>query len=307
MRVAIIDLGTNTFGLLIVDVEGNKYKTIHQCREVVKLGQESITNNILSPEAFQRGIAALCNLSKIIQEYKAETIKALATSAIREAENSAEFILEVKKQANIDIEIISGDKEAELIYYGNKMAIEISEEPCLIMDIGGGSNEFIIANSTGVFWKQSFKLGVARLLSMFHPENPISEKTKQSIIDYLKAELQPLLNELKKYPVTNLVGSSGAFESVLHMIGKEDITAYKTSYDIDLEDYHRISKKTIHSTAEERQLMPGLIPMRRDMIVLSYILIDFILNNTQIKKITLSTYSLKEGAITLFMENKLLL
>ncbi|HTA61495.1 MAG TPA: exopolyphosphatase [Bacteroidia bacterium] len=302
MRVAIIDLGTNTFGLLIADIQGNKYKIIHDCREIVKLGQESITNNILSPTVLQRGVTALCNLSKIIQEYKVETIKAFATSAIREAENAKEFILEVKKQANIDIEIISGDKEAELIYYGNKMAVEISKEPCLIMDIGGGSNEFIIVNNTGVFWKQSFKLGVARLLSMFHPENPITEKTKQSIIDYLKVELQPLLNELKKHPVTTLVGSSGAFESVLNMIGKEEITENKTSYDISLEDYHLISKKTIHSTTEERQHMPGLIPMRRDMIVLSYILIDFILNNTEIKKITLSTYSLKEGAITLFME-----
>src|SRR6185437_8240940 len=271
-------------------------------REVVKLGQENIIDNILSPDAFKRGVTALCNLSKIIKEYKAETIKAFATSAIREASNANDFIAEVKKQADIDIEIISGDKEAELIYFGNKMAVKISEEPCLIMDIGGGSNEFIIANNTTVFWKQSFKLGVARLLSMFNPENPISEKTKQNIIEYLKTELRPLLVELKKYPVTTLIGSSGAFESVLHMIGKEEIIQNKTSYDIDLEDYHHISKKTIHSTAEERLLMPGLIPMRRDMIVLSYILIDFILNNTHIKKITLSTYSLKEGAITLFME-----
>jgi len=302
MRVAIIDLGTNTFGLLIVDIQGSQYKTIHQSREVVKLGQENIIDNILSPDAFKRGVTALCNLSKIIKEYKAETIKAFATSAIREASNANDFIAEVKKQADIDIEIISGDKEAELIYFGNKMAVKISEEPCLIMDIGGGSNEFIIANNTTVFWKQSFKLGVARLLSMFNPENPISEKTKQNIIEYLKTELRPLLVELKKYPVTTLIGSSGAFESVLHMIGKEEIIQNKTSYDIDLEDYHHISKKTIHSTAEERLLMPGLIPMRRDMIVLSYILIDFILNNTHIKKITLSTYSLKEGAITLFME-----
>ncbi len=178
MRVAIIDLGTNTFGLLIVDVQGNQYKTIHHCREVVKLGQENITDNILSPDAFKRGVIALCNLSKIIQEYKAETIKAFATSAIREAKNATEFILAVKKEADIDIEIISGDKEAELIYYGNKMAINLGEKPCLIMDIGGGSNEFIIANNATVFWKQSFKLGVARLLSMFHPENPISEKNK---------------------------------------------------------------------------------------------------------------------------------
>lgn len=302
MLVAIIDLGTNTFGLLIVNIQGHQYKTIHQSREVVKLGQENIIDNILSPEAINRGVSALHNLSKIIESYKVQSIKALATSAIREASNGDYFIAEVKKQTNIGIEVIDGNKEAELIYYGNKMAVELSPEPCLIMDIGGGSNEFIIANNTQVFWKQSFKLGVARLLSMFKPENPISANTKQSILNYLEKELQPLLIELKKYPVANLIGSSGAFESVLNMIGKEALSVNKTSYDISLEDYHVISKKTIHSTIEERMHMPGLIPMRRDMIVLSYILIDFILSNTQIKQIKLSTYSLKEGAITLFMK-----
>jgi exopolyphosphatase/guanosine-5'-triphosphate,3'-diphosphate pyrophosphatase len=145
-------------------------------------------------------------------------------------------------------------------------------------------------------------LGVARLLELFNPENPINENTLQSIIDYLAKELQPLLSEIKKHPVKRLVGSAGVFESILHMIGKEDIVADKTSYDINVDDYLTISKKTIHSTAAERVAMQGLIPMRRDMIVLSFILIDFIIDNTQVKHINLSTYSLKEGAITLFMK-----
>ena len=303
MRVAIIDLGTNTFGLIIVDVHANNYQIIHHAKEVVKLGEEGITENTIALAAFQRGVMAMCNLAEIIKQHKVQTVKAFATSAIREADNGNKFIAEIKHQTNINIDVISGDKEAELIYYGNKMAVNMTEEPCLIMDIGGGSNEFIIANNTTIFWKQSFKLGLARLLSMFKPENPISEKTKQEIISYLKKELQPLVTEIKKHPVNTLIGSSGAFESVLNMIGKEHITENKTCYDISLDDYYQISKKTIHSTAEERLVMPGLIAMRRDMIVLSFILIDFILDNTSVKNINLSTYSLKEGAIALFLKN----
>lgn len=301
MLAAIIDLGTNTFSLIIVDIQANNYKIIHHSREVVKLGENGISENTIAPLAFQRGIRAMLNLADFIKKHPVEVVKAFATSAIREAHNGNEFILEVKRQTNIKVEIISGDKEAELIYFGNKMAANLTEEPCLIMDIGGGSNEFIIANNTTIFWKQSFKLGVARLLSMFKPENPVSEKTIQNIISHLKIELQPLLIEIKKHPVTRLIGSSGAFESVLHMIGKEDIVENKTCYEIDLNDYYSISTKTISSTSEERLGMTGLIPMRRDMIVLSYILIDFILDNTNVKKISLSTYSLKEGVISLFL------
>ena len=303
MRVAILDLGTNTFSLLIVDIHDNTYKEVHHERKVVKLGQESIANNIISPEAFQRGVNALCSLSETIKQFEVEAIRALATSAIREAKNSADFILEVRKNTNIDIEIISGSKEAELIYYGNRLAFTMSEEPYLIMDIGGGSNEFIIASNSIILWKQSFKLGVARLLSLFKPENPITENTLQTINKHLENELQPLLTEIKKYDIHTLLGSSGAFESVVDMIGKEKTCSDKSGYDIDLADYHTISQKTIHSTEQERKLMKGLIPMRRDMIVLSYILIDFILKNSNITKLGVSSYSLKEGAISMFFKN----
>lgn len=303
MRVAILDLGTNTFSLLIVDINEKTYTEVRHSREVVKLGHESITNNIISPPAFQRGVTALCNLAKIIKQYDVEAIKALATSAIREAKNREEFISEVRKQADIHIEVISGAKEAELIYYGNRLAFNMTEEPYLIMDIGGGSNEFIIASNSIMLWKQSYKLGVARLLSMFKPENPITEKTLQTIQNHLQKELQPLLSEIKKYNIQTLLGSSGAFESVVDMIGKEDTNSGKSGYHIDLADYYAISKKTIHSTKEEREAMPGLIPMRRDMIVLSYILIDFILKNSQITRLAVSTFSLKEGAISMFFKN----
>jgi exopolyphosphatase/guanosine-5'-triphosphate,3'-diphosphate pyrophosphatase len=302
MRVAIIDLGTNTFSLLIVDIQASSYEIVHHAKEAVKLGEGGITKNIIAPAAFKRGVSAMQHLHTIIKKENAEAIKAIATSAVREASNKDEFIAEIKKLTGITVDAINGDEEADLIYFGNRMAVPMADETYLIMDIGGGSNEFIIANNTTIFWKQSFKLGIARLLEMFNPENPIGDFTLQSVISYLKTELQPLLTEIKKHPVKKLVGSAGVFESVLYMIGKEDIVAGKTSYDIDIKDYFSISHKTIHSTAEERMHLKGLIPMRRDMIVLSFILIDFILDNTRVKHITLSTFSLKEGAITLFMK-----
>ena len=304
MLVSIVDLGTNTFSLIIADIHPGSYQILHRAREVVKLGEETIGSNRIAPEAFARGLQAMEKLSLFIKQYPVECIRAYATSAIREADNGLFFVTEVRKLTGIDVEIISGNIEADLIYYGNNMAVDLGEEPCLIMDIGGGSNEFILANKTQIFWKQSFKLGVARLLAKFKPENPITQETLQKINNYLEVELKELLLALQDYPVQKLVGSSGAFESVFQMIGKESLQKKQTAYEMALSDYHIISQKTIHSTLAEREQMPGLIPMRRDMIVLSYVLIDFILAHSQIKKMLLSTFSLKEGAMILFNKDK---
>lgn len=297
MRVAIVDLGTNTFNLLIADTSGEKIKVVYSGREVVKLGEKSINQNRIADVAFARGIKAFLNIAELIKQHHPEKIKVLATSAIREAENGLDFVAEIKKLAGIEITIIPGDKEAELIYWGNRLAVELNDEPHLIMDIGGGSTEFIIANNKTVFFKQSYKLGVARLLEKFNPENPINQDTVQNINAYLDQSLQSLHTEIKKHKINCLVGSAGAFETVVDMIGKENSASGKSCYEIDLKDYFQISKKAIYSTAAERELMSGLIPMRRDMIVLSYLLIDFAVQYMGIKQIKISTYSLKEGAL----------
>jgi exopolyphosphatase / guanosine-5'-triphosphate,3'-diphosphate pyrophosphatase len=297
MRVAIVDLGTNTFNLLVADTGGDKIVVVYTGREVVKLGEKSINENRIADAAFARGIKAFTNIADHIKKHKPDVIKVLATSAIREAENGLDFVAEVKKLTGIETTVISGDKEAELIYFGNRLAVELNEEPHLIMDIGGGSTEFIIADNKTVFFKQSYKLGVARLLEKFHPENPIRKDTVKKINDYLNQSLQSLITEIKKHKINSFVGSAGAFETVVDMIGKENSASGKSCYTIDLADYFHISKKTIHSIAEERELMPGLIPMRRDMIVLSYLLIDFVVQQTGISQIKVSTYALKEGAL----------
>jgi exopolyphosphatase/guanosine-5'-triphosphate,3'-diphosphate pyrophosphatase len=297
MRVAIVDLGTNTFNLLIADVAGEKIDVVYAGREVVKLGEKSINENRIADTAFARGIKAFTNIAEIVKMYQPLQIKVLATSAIREAENGPDFVAEIKKLTGMDTSVISGDREAELIYLGNRLAVPLTDDPHLIMDIGGGSTEFIIANNKTIFFKQSYKLGVARLLEKFNPENPIGNGTIQKINDYLSEQLQSLTEEIKKHKVDCLIGSAGAFETVVDMIGKENSASGKSCYQIELDDYTQTSKKTVHSTLSERERMSGLIPMRRDMIVLSYLLIDFVVQHTGIKQLKISTYSLKEGAL----------
>ncbi len=302
-RVAIIDLGTNTFNLLIVQFNPDKsYDIVCQTKISVKLGEGGITKGFITPEAFQRGIDALKMHRLTIQLHNADKkVLAFATSAIREASNGKEFIAKAKESTRIDVEMISGDREAELIYYGVRDAVEMSDEASLIIDIGGGSTEFIIGNKDKIFWKQSFLLGAARLLEIFKPSDPIKEEEIKAVTSYLKTELQTLFEAIEQFPVTELIGSSGSFDSLAEMIAHKfytpDILKDKTEYTFTLPDCAAIYTELMRSTKKDRMEMKGLISMRVDMIVISSILVHFILVACDIHKMRLSTYSLKEGVL----------
>jgi len=301
-KIAIIDLGTNTFNLLIVEMQSDKtYKILFQTKISVKLGEGGINKGFIAPVPFQRGVDAINIYKKIITDYNADKIVAIATSAIRDAGNGNEFTTRIKQESGIEVKVISGEEEAELIYAGVRKAVKMSNERSLIIDIGGGSTEMIIADQKQVFWKYSFLLGAARLLEIINPSDPITDKEIKTLVSYLQRELQPLFEALKKYPVTEILGSSGSFDSLVEMI-EQRFYAKKTSYSqtehlINWNDFNVLYHEIIKSTKEERMNMKGLIAMRVDMIVISSILLNFIIQSVNIQKIRSSTYSLKEGVL----------
>ncbi|MGQ0828768.1 MAG: Ppx/GppA phosphatase family protein [Bacteroidota bacterium] len=301
-RIAIIDLGTNTFNLLIVEVNSDKtYQTLFQTKVSVKLGEGGINKGIIEPIPFQRGIDAINNYKKQIEKYNAKDVYAFGTSAIRDASNGKLFLDIIKQETGIAVQSISGEREAELIYYGVRNAVQMQNELSLVMDIGGGSTEFIIASKNGIVWKYSFLLGAARLLERFQPSDPITEVQLNEICIYIKQELKPLFDAVKKHPVTELIGASGSFDSFADMIAcrfySPDILDDLTEYTFKLDDFKIIYESIIRSTKKDRLKMEGLIIMRVDMIVISSILVQMVLSSFDIKKMRLSTYSLKEGVL----------
>lgn len=299
MRIAIIDCGTNTFHLMIAVQQKHKLPLIvFKSKATVKLGEGGITKNIIASVPFERGIRALQKFSLKIAEHKVDKVFAFATAAIRNAKNNLDFISEAKERASISIEIISGDKEAELIYYGVREAIELGTEKSLVMDIGGGSTEFIICDEKKIFWRQSFSIGAALLLEKIQPTDPILEKEIIRLNNFLNETLVPLFEACLNFKPVVLVGSSGSFESLAEMIAhrkNKRMTRKKTSCNFILEEYHDIHTMLVKSTREEREKMKGLLKMRVDMIVLSSLLLTFVLSKTNIGKMKLSTYALKEG------------
>jgi len=302
MKVAILDLGTNTFNIFIAELFPDKpFKKIYKSKIAVKLGQGGINKNHIEENPFKRGLRALKKHRRTIEKFGAEKIIAFATSAIRNASNGKEFIKAVKEKTGIEVQIISGDKEAELIYYGVRSAVKMNDAPSLIMDIGGGSTEFILADKKEILWKQSFLLGAARLLEKFKPSDPIKKNEIKQIENYLEQELQPLYSAMKKNPAVELIGSSGSFDSLAEMIAHRfydiSILKGKTEYDFNFDDCEKMYEVSLTSTTRERLHMKGLTKMRVDMMVVSAIFVDFIILRLGLKKMRLSKYSLKEGVL----------
>ena len=309
MRIAVIDLGTNTFNLLIAEGTGNgNFNIIYNTKVAVKLGEKRIGDGEIIPTAYKRGIDAIEKHYNTINEYKVDIIKAFGTSALRTAKNGPDFLAEIKSKTNIDVEIISGDREAELISIGVSQTYTLTEEPIVILDIGGGSNEFIIVNNKGILWKKSYPLGIARLIQRFQPENPLSKKQVTEVEEYLENELEDLFVQLKKNNIKTLVGASGSFETFTAMIAEADWVSESTKVaklvPVTLSDFDALYNRLIFSTTAQREQMKGLEPMRIEMIVLAVFFVQFVLAKSDIHTMYQSSFALKEGAVAeMFSEN----
>ncbi|MES2652915.1 MAG: exopolyphosphatase [Bacteroidota bacterium] len=299
MKVAIIDLGTNTFHLLIADVEAGEPNIIYKTNEPVRLGEDITKANLIISTAFSRGITCLKEFKKTIDFYEITTIKAIATSGVRSASNGQDFVDAAYKQTDIRIDTIDGDEEASYIYEGVKWSGAITE-PALIMDIGGGSTEFILCNQEKLIWKKSYNIGAARLMQAFFKSDPINIDDQKKIQNHLDEQLTELIHVCRNHRPQILIGSAGAFESFAGMINTSlDIKKVSTA-NIDYSAYQMLAIKLINANHEERVRMDGLIPLRVDMIVMAALLTSYVLEKLDLKQITLSTYDLKMGVLKSF-------
>ena len=300
MRFAVIDLGTNTFHLLIAESFGETFEILYKTNVPVKLGEGRINDNLIIPAAFNRGIRTLQDFSLSIKEFNVDQVKATATSAVRSAKNGAEFVSEAKAIADIEIEMISGDEEAELIYEGVKLSDAI-QDLSLIMDIGGGSIEFILCNTQQLIWKKSYNIGAARLMQQFFKSDPINDGEKHAILNHVQNQLVDLFEICEKHQPTKLIGSAGAFETFAELIIRKnnqevDISKVKT-YAFNYDEYIATTLKLINSTHQERAEMPGMIPLRIDMIVIAALITNYVMGRLKLNQLSLSTYDLKMGVL----------
>ncbi|AUD06542.1 Ppx/GppA phosphatase family protein [Spirosoma pollinicola] len=308
MKQAIIDLGTNTFHLLIVEKTDSTYTTLFRESRPARIGQAGINQGLITEEGIDRALVVLTYFREVLDQHQVDPGQVIATgtSAIRVARNQAEFIERVRAVTGIPITVISGEQEADYIYQGVRAAGALDESTSLVMDIGGGSVEFILGNQSRIFWKQSFEIGGQRLRERFMPgtqgrDEPINPGSIRRLHDYFQEQLLPLANAIHQYQPTVLVGSSGSFDTLVDMWFMHEHDHLpdpnKATFSLPVSEFYRAYKLLITRNHADRMRIPGMIELRVDMIVVAVCLIDYVLKTYNISQIRTSTYSLKEGVM----------
>lgn len=310
-RYAVLDLGTNIFHLLIVELEegAEAFKTLYKEKISVKIGKGGISQGIINEEAQKRIMQAFHRFASTLQTYDVPSHKiyATATSAFRSAKNGHEIAFRIYQNFGIQISIIKGTEEAQYIYEGIRQAVSLKDKTALIMDIGGGSVELILGNATKIFWKQSFEIGGQRLLDQFMRTDPISQLDLQRMELYLETALLELTQILFRHTPQMLIGSAGAFETVVAMaqyrqeqritLVDEHGEMIEKSVRIDKDDFYKLYQQIIMSNHEQRKAIEGMLDIRADMIVVAMALIKFVLEKVNVQHFFASAYSLKEGVL----------
>jgi len=295
VRVAVIDLGTNTFNLSVSEKRGTGYVNICSAKEGVGLGMGGINQNRITDDAMQRGLETLRKFRKTAGENEAEEIVLIGTSALRNATNSVDFVNRVWKELSLKIHIISGEEEARLIYLGVSSGITF-DTPGLIMDIGGGSTEFILADSKGPLRSRSFEIGVSRIFQAFPFNDPLVDENVAEVEKYLEKSCG---NFFVGMQVEWLVGASGTFETFYELCFNERYPAGKTLTMPAAEVLPQLDY-LIHSSVAERERNEWIIPIRKKMAPVAAVKTRWIFRTLGIQKLTISPFSLKEGVLIEF-------
>lgn len=296
MKKAVIDLGTNTFNLLIADTADDSLHIIFQTKAAVLLGMGGINDGIIADDAMERALSALTRFTKITEEYGIQTkdIRAIGTSAMRAASNADAFIELVANTFEIKIDIITGIEEAKLIYQGVKWSYDFSS-PAVIMDIGGGSSEFIYATKMGVTDMVSFDIGVSRIFQQMN--KPILYGTDElaSIYEFMNTKE---MSRLGDFTCDTLIGASGSFETFYEMINQTKFESSNNILELNLEELLIQLDWAISSTLDERMNHRWIIPIRKKMLPIAAAQIKWALEKLGTKRVLLSSYSLKEGGMS---------
>lgn len=303
-QVAIIDMGTNTFHLLVAQWDNYNYQLVCHDWIPTRIGVGSINKNYISPEAIGRILDALRFFKKRADDLRVDKIFAFGTSALRNAVNGPEIVSQIQQTTGIHTQLISGNEEARLIYEGVNLALNLGSEKSLIVDIGGGSVEFIIGNGKEIFWKQSFEIGGQRLLEQFQPHDPILSSEIESLNSHFENSLTPLFEQLKIHLPVILAGSSGTFDTLSDIYCSQQNIRQKETPEtpFDIHSFEKIYHEIISKNRNERMKINGMIELRVDMIVVACCLIKFLIDKFHFEKIRVSSFSLREGVLALLMK-----
>ena len=296
---AAIDLGTNTFHMIIVDIHNGRPKVVFRKRHFVKLAYQSFER--IEEEAMDRGVEAILDFKEAIDRFNITKYKAYATSIFRIATNGKEYIELLKEKSGLDIDIISGKDEAKLIFYGAKMAGTLSAGYNLIVDIGGGSVEFILCDGEKMIFENSYQIGILKLFHEFEKGRPQDKNSLLEIEKFLEKTTNDLQKVISAYKINSLVGTAGSFDVLRNSMNYMN---KGRSFDISPNDFYDIFDSVALTSIEDRWEISWIPRERKKLIVYAFAIIDFALKLSKAEVLRITSYSMKEGMIWELINDK---
>jgi exopolyphosphatase / guanosine-5'-triphosphate,3'-diphosphate pyrophosphatase len=298
---AAIDLGTNSFHLLIARVQPDgSFDLLTKDKEVVRLGSGAGELRTISPDAVERGLAALHRFRRLADSYGA-TIDAVGTSALREAANRDEFVRRARAEAGITVEVVSGSEEARLIHLGVIQTLPVFDERILVIDIGGGSTELVVGTGTDIAVARSVKLGAIRLTDRFFPEGRVRSKAVAECRRYVRSFLAPAIADIREHAPFRAVGSSGTILNLARMVAAaegRDPGAVSSGDTLRRAGLAAIVAELLgHETAARRAEVPGLDERRSDIIAGGAVLLEELVDLLDVDELRVSDAALREGVL----------
>jgi exopolyphosphatase / guanosine-5'-triphosphate,3'-diphosphate pyrophosphatase len=292
-RLAVIDLGTNTFHLLIAEPTGTTgFRIIHRHRKYVHLGRSGLDR--IDPAAIFPALDVCRRFGEQLRAYGVQECRALGTEALRRAEDGPAFLAQLAEALGHPVRLIDGLEEARLIARGVGLLLPRQSPPSLVMDIGGGSVEFIHMEEGQVRWRGSFPAGVAVLRHRFHRHEPITPEERWAIDDFLAVQLAPLILALSGSGPFTLIGAAGIYEVLAR---HTQAGAYGGLRILNIGDFQIFSESVMRLDLARRIAHPAIPRERAELFPVALALIRWIMNHLPVNGLLASPYALKEGAL----------
>jgi exopolyphosphatase/guanosine-5'-triphosphate,3'-diphosphate pyrophosphatase len=296
-----MDIGTNSIRLMVVRIFANhSYTVVRQIKETVRLGEAEFANHRLRPESINRAVALITQLAALARAAGALEIVAVATAATREAENRRVFIQRVRDEADIDIHVVSGMEEARLIFLGVTSGVQLDERTALCIDIGGGSTELSVGTAGQYSYLNSLKLGAIRLTNRFlsDQQGPVPARLYQHICRLVRNESARTLSDLRARRFDLALGSSGTIESLADIASRmfQKRPAQRDEA-LSLSDLKLVVATLSSLSVEERRNVPGMNPMRADIIIGGAAILETLMDGLSLREIQVSERGLRDGLL----------
>ncbi|KDR94686.1 exopolyphosphatase / guanosine-5'-triphosphate,3'-diphosphate pyrophosphatase [Peptoclostridium litorale DSM 5388] len=300
MRVAAIDIGTNSMRLLIADYEDGRFKEREKHINTTRIGESVDEEGIINDDAIERNVDALEDFTELAREKGCKQIWAVGTSALRDSKNSGEFLQRALEKSGVAVEIISGSTEADLGFMGVLEGIQDKDENILVVDIGGGSTEFIVGNKYGIKFMKSENVGALRMTEKFLKKDPVDKIEYMSMENHVSNEIDDTVGEICRYNIKKVVGIGGTITSVAAMLAEMEV------YDMDkihssIITYPQICEllKTLKRLkTSEKMMLNGLQPKRADIITAGVGILEIVLRKICFDRMIVSEYDNLEGLVS---------